>query len=258
MHSFIRKNSPTILALLGSAGVIGTTVLAVNATPKALKLLEKAEQESEVELTIVDKIKITGPVYIPAALVGVGTIACIWGSNMLNQKNQASLASAYMLLNQGYKEYRNKVVELHGEEMDEEIMDAIRLDHAKDCYIKCDSGFGFNVCTDDFSNMGDKILFYDENSKRFFEKSPVDVLLAEYHINRNLSLMCEVTLNMFYDFLGLDHIPDGDRLIWMPTDYYTWIDFSHPKKTLKDGTSYYVIETPYEPLPIEVLEEYYC
>ena len=39
----LRKASPTILTCIGAVGVVATAVLAVKATPKALRLIEIAE-----------------------------------------------------------------------------------------------------------------------------------------------------------------------------------------------------------------------
>ena len=94
---FLKKNASTILTCIGSAGVIATSVMAVKATPKALALLENAETEKGEGLTKIEKIKVVGPAYIPAVLIGASTIACIFGANILNQRQQAALMSAYAL-----------------------------------------------------------------------------------------------------------------------------------------------------------------
>lgn len=96
-------------------------------------------------------------------------------------------------------------------------------------------------------------MFYDAFSKRYFEKTIEQVLNAEYYINRNCILKGEVTVNEFYDFLGLKHIDGGDDLIWFPCDAYLWIDFNHRKVQLEDGLQCYIIEMMFEPM----LEEEY-
>ena len=111
----LKKNGATILTCVGGVGVIATTVMAVKATPKALLLLEEAKKEKGEELTKVEVVKTAAPAYIPTAVMGVSTIACIFSANMLNKRHQAALTSAYALLNQSYKEYRGKVVDLYGE-----------------------------------------------------------------------------------------------------------------------------------------------
>ena len=89
------RSSPTILTVVASIGVIATTITAVQATPKAIKLLKEAELEKGENLTKLEIVRVAGPTYIPSVLLGVSTIACIFGANALNQKKQASLMSAY-------------------------------------------------------------------------------------------------------------------------------------------------------------------
>ena len=89
------RSSPTILTVVASIGVIATTITAVQATPKAIKLLKEAELEKGENLTKLEIVRVAGPTYIPSVLLGVSTIACIFGANALNQKKQASLYRAY-------------------------------------------------------------------------------------------------------------------------------------------------------------------
>ena len=108
---FINRNASTILTCLGSIGVIATSVIAVKATPKALKLLETAKEEKGEELTSFEVIRTAGTIYIPAIITGGSTIACIFGANVLNKRSQAALMSAYALLDNSYKDYKKKVVD---------------------------------------------------------------------------------------------------------------------------------------------------
>lgn len=95
---FIKKNASTILTGLGTIGVVATSVMAVKATPRALDLIEKAEKEKGDELTKWETVKVAGPTYLPAILLGTSTIACIFGAQILNQRQQAALMSAYDFL----------------------------------------------------------------------------------------------------------------------------------------------------------------
>ena len=103
---FIKRNASTILTVLGSIGVVATTITAVKATPKALRLIEEAKQEKGEELTRWETIKIVSPSYISTAGLCLATMACVIGAEILNQKRQTSLLSAYVLLDQSYKDYR--------------------------------------------------------------------------------------------------------------------------------------------------------
>ena len=95
---FFHNNSPTILTCIGAAGMIATTVLAVKATPKALKLLEEAKEEKGEELSKAEVVMVAGLAYIPSAVIGVSSIMCVFGANVLNKRQSTSLTSAYALL----------------------------------------------------------------------------------------------------------------------------------------------------------------
>ena len=244
---FLSRHASTILTGVGAAGVVATTVMAVKATPKAMALLEEAKHEKEDELTTVEIIKVAGPVYIPTIITGVTTLACIIGSNVLNKRQQASLASAYALLDASYKEYKAKLKELYGVEAHQNIVDSIAIEKAE--YMVTDSSIYWTAC--DLSiedNDGEPKLFYDEYGSRYFEATIEQVMSAEYHLNRNYVLRGCADLNEFYEFLGLELTDYGTVLGWAPHDEgMYWIDFNHHKVTLEDGLECYIIEMPFAP-----------
>lgn len=124
-NTFLKRHSSTILTVMGAIGVGATAVIAVKDTPKALQILEEAKQEKGEDLTVKEKIVTAGPVYIPAIAVGVSTIACIFGANTLNKRNQAALMSAYALLDQSYKDYKRKVSDIYGKDADKKIIEEV-------------------------------------------------------------------------------------------------------------------------------------
>ena len=243
---FIKRHGATILSVAGGVGVITTAVMAVKATPEAIELLDRASEKKGAELTTAEKIKIAGPQYIPPVLVGIGTIACILGANILNKRQQAALISAYAMLDSSYKEYREKLKELYGEEAHEEIVNAIAVEKANDVGIR--SGmFIDNNCLTDSEACGDRVIFYEEWSHRYFESTIEQVITAEYHLNRNFVLRGFTFLNEFYDFLGLEPNDYGSVLGWSVEDELYWIEFNHRKDVLDDGIECFIIETPWGP-----------
>lgn len=155
-----RSHVSTLLTCIGAIGVVATSIMAVKATPKATKLLEVSEKEKGEKLTKMEIVKIAGPAYIPAAIVGVSTIACIFGANILTKNSQASLASAYALLDRSYKEYRNKVNALYGEEADDKVRSEVVNDYYED-YEDYDE-----TIIDEESD--DVKLFFDYNTLKMF------------------------------------------------------------------------------------------
>ena len=239
---FINRNGSTILTTIGGVGVVATTVMAVKATPKAVQLLEEAELQKDEPLTVIDKIKVAGPIYIPTIITGVATIACIFGANVLNKRHQASLMSAYALLDKTFKDYRNKVNELYGEDADKHVRDELAKDSYEDTPVEPEDN---------------KVLFYDEYSQRYFNATMEDVLNAEYTLNRDLAYHGYLCLNEFYDLLGLEHTDFGDILGWSHNliyehQWYSWIEFNHRKVKLEDhegGLECYILEILTEPIP---------
>lgn len=243
---FLKRNGATILTCVGSVGVVATSVMAVKATPKAITLLEKAKEEKGEDLTLVDKVRVAGPVYIPAAVVGTSTIACIFGANILNKRHQASLMSAYALLDKSFKEYKAKVKELYGHEADQKVREEI----AKDKYEE-----GMYPLEDN------KVLFYDEYSERYFESTMEDVLKAEYRLNRDFQYHGIAVINEFYDLLKLPKTDFGEYLGWSvnwlcEAQWYPFIEFYHRKVELEDGLECYIIEILTEPVPEDYFDNY--
>lgn len=251
---FAKRHGSTILTVMGGVGVIVTTVTAVKATPKAVRLLEEAKEEKGEELTKIEKVKTVGSIYIPTIVMGMGTITCIFGANVLNKRTQAALVSAYALVDNSYKEYKQKLKELYGEEAHEEIVNAIAVEKAREVGITA-SNLCTNTCLTDSDSCGEPVLFYDEWSNRYFESTIEQVIVAEYHTNRNFTLRGYLFLNEFYSFLGLDETDYGTKVGWCVEDDLFWIDFHHHKATMDDGLECYIIETPWGP-STDLLEYY--
>lgn len=246
-HLYLKRNSSTILTFVGAIGVIATASTAVKATLKAVRLLEEAENEKNEPLTKMEVIRIAGPVYIPSIAIGVSTISCIFGANALNKRQQAALTSAYALIDNAYKEYRNKVKELYGEETDQKIRDSIALDKRKEDRHVYAPGL------DSLPTDGEKRLFYESYRGGYFEATIEEVLNAEYHLNRNFATRGCVSLNEFYDFLGLEGTDEGEVLGWgcgrlIEEREWPWIDFNNRLVTLDDGLECYMIEFDVEPV----------
>ena len=249
LHSskiFCKRNASTILTCLGGVGVIATSIAAVTATPKALQILNEAKKEKGEDLTNIEKIKMAGPKYVPSILLGAGTIFCIFGANVMSKRNQAALVSAYTLIDNSYKEYRQKLKELYGEEMHQEIIDAIAAEKAENVGIDA-PGFVSNGSLYVDEQCGEYRLFYEEYGDRFFEATLEQVISAEYHLNRNYTLRGYSVLNELYDFLGLENTDYGDQVGWANyDDGMAWIDFNH-RQTEICGKRCIMIDMPFAP-----------
>ena len=177
----------------------------------------------------------------------MSTIACIFGANILNKRKQASLASAYALINSSYKEYKSKLKELYGEEAHNNIVDSIAVEKCSEVHIS-DVNLA-SVCSQEIESDTEPRLFYDEYSGRYFETTIEKVLLAEYHLNREYILRGFASLNDFYRLLGLETTDYGETVGWDICSEIYWIDFDHRKTFIGDSDDFecYIIEMPYYP-----------
>lgn len=241
------RHTSTVLTCLGGIGVVATSIMAIKATPKALDLIEEAKKEKGEELSKWETVKVAAPKYIPAMMTGVATIACIFGANVLNKRQQASLISAYALLDESYKKYRRKVVELYGEETHRKVVDEIAIEEAREVYVHA-SNLGVDCTQFLEEDYSESVLFYDEYGHRYFEASIEQVILAQYHLNRNYTLRGFALLNEFYEFLGLEQTDYGGEVGWVIEDDGSfWIDFNNRKVVMDDGLECYIIEMFFEP-----------
>lgn len=242
LQKFIEKHSSAILTGISIIGVGVTTGLTIRSTIKAVKTVEKEKQEKTIFKTIYadnkpyqapivpkfdkkDIFLMTWKEYIPVAISGLSTILCIIGIHNLNRRTQASLISAYALLDNTYKEYRKKIQEAYPEDPK-----VINFEHE---IIK--SKFDKNMELDK-----DKQLFFDYQSMRYFESTLKEVKEAEQHLNDCLAEDGYVCLNEMYDFLELPKTPYGWQLGWS----YIYSDTIYSEDDIK-------LRFEYEPITMD-------
>lgn len=217
------KRSPEILTGIGIAGMITTTVLAVKATPKALRLIEEEKHAQNQELIAearennrpfcgqvdrlkpVEVIKVAWKPYVPAMVTGVASITCLIGASSVNAKRNAALATAYELSKTALSEYKEKVVEEIGEKKEKIIRDKIDQDH-----LDQNPASKSNII---ITNNGEQ-LCYDGVSGRYFKSDLEAIKAAVNRINRAMVYDNYVSLSEFYDELGLEHTNVSDELGW--------------------------------------------
>ena len=234
----ISRHSPEILTGIGIAGMVSSTVLAVRATPKAMRLMDEAKEELKCdELTAKEVIKTTWKCYIPSAVTGAASIACIIGASAVNFKRNAALATAYKLSEEALSIYKEKVVETIGEKKDRVIREKVaqeKIDRdpvtSKEVII---AGSGETLC-------------YDTISSRYFTSDMETIRKALNNVNKKLLAQDYVSLNDFYDEIDLDHTKIGDDIGWN-----TWrdglIEIEFSSSISKDGRPCLVLDYTAEP-----------
>ena len=219
IRKFASKRSPEILTGIGIAGMITTTILAVRATPKALELIEEQKEEESVdELSSFEVVKVAWKPYIPAMVTCIASTACLIGASSVNTKRNAALATAYKLSETALSEYRDKVVETIGEKKERIVRDKVAEERVKKNPVSKNevivTGNGKTLC-------------FDPISGRYFMCSIETIKKAENTLNKQMlhDISGYVSLNEFYDELGLDHTSVGNDLGWN-TNQLIDIDFS--------------------------------
>ena len=148
---------------------------AIQATPKAVRKIRAdscINHDGDPDAyTKTEAFQSAWLCYIPASLVGMSTIACIFGANILNKHQQATITSAYALLSNAYQDYERKTKEIFGEEGHQKILDAIAAEKADDVYISSPGICGSDSLSFSERNPEDARLFYDSFSRRYFKTS---------------------------------------------------------------------------------------
>jgi len=264
MVKCLRGKESLILTGLGVVGVIGTGVSAALATPKALANLEAFEDveynsqmrkyednggffkvsgsgcsveptDFEFELPTWRKALVIAPYYIPTMLIATATATCIISSYVKSVKTQQSLIAAYTVLDSAYKSYKDKNIELYGEEADRQIVKVMAYGQFEDIVV-----------------MDGEELFYDEYSGRYFKSTSEVVKTAEYELNRNFTTRGYCELNEFYELLGIEPTDYGHVIGWNLAlgdcwYGYSWIDFKHQVEESENGFEYTIISYPFIP-----------
>ena len=262
----VQKNSPTILTATAVVGVFATVIFAVRETPKAEQKMQNLEEEyqkkfddGEVETPKVPKVEIVkkvAPVYLPAVLMGAGTITSIIFANTVSMRRQAALASAYSLSEKAFEEYREKTKEVVGEKKEDEIQKKVYKDELAEEDPRL-----LNVT---HTGKGEQ-LFKELATGRYFRSSITAIGQAENNLNHELlkGMDTYITMNDAFDELGLENVDLGDLLGWSTDD----LDRSGEKGMLhfeildkegfmmKNGESCFLVR--FMPKPIEDYHNWY-
>lgn len=244
--STLKSHSPAILMGVGCVGMVSTVVLAVRATPKAVCLLQQ-EYDPEYpydgtrlpadllvkELGPKKTIETTWKCYIPATVVGLGSITCLLMSHRLSAGKSAAMASAYSLLERTMDEYQDRVIEQIGKEKNdvirEEVQQAVVESTGNEEIIPYGNG---------------EILCFESLTGRYFKSNENTIMAAVNDFNRDLIHEFSCTMNDWFYILGLPNVAIGDSLGWT-TDHMLDVDI----RTVKAPNGLPALAIDYRYLP---------
>ena len=239
----IKKHSPEIFVVAGVAGVVTSTVMACKATTKASAIMEDHKKQVETihkvretqsekyadedmkkdtvivySQTVVKLVKTYGP----AVAVGVASIACILGSHKILTKRNAALAAAYTTVDTAFKEYRGRVVERFGKELDKELRYNIK---AKEVDVVTVDENGNETTVKTTVEVADNPNRYSDFTRCFdvgctgWTKDPEMNLMflrrQQDYANEMLKSKGHLFLNEVYDMLGFQRTQLGQIAGWV-------------------------------------------
>lgn len=229
----VQKNSPGILFGVGVVGVVGSTVLACRATLKMDEVLEESQKriakvhefQSEAydesdrrhDLTLVrlqTGVKIA-KLYAPAIIVGGLSIVALTSSHRILTRRNAALTAAYAALDRGFQEYRARVVEKYGEEVDRNL----RYGSREIEIVDPDTGKKSIVTRVGPGEPSIYARFFDQVSSTLWSKQP-EYNFAFLNAQQNwandlLRKRGHVFLNEVYDMLGFERTSAGSVVGWL-------------------------------------------
>lgn len=242
----LKKSSPEILVVAGVGGVVASTVLACRATLKLNDVLEESketivkihetaenpefadkytEEDSKKDLTITyiqTGVKIA-KLYAPAVIVGTVSIGCIVKSHNILKKRNIALAAAYKVVDKSFKEYRGRVVERFGDELDRELrynikakdIETIEKDKDGNESVKSETVKVMNINPTEYSDFA---RFFDEMSPYWTKDSESNFMFVnrqQNYANEKLRTDGYLFLNDVYDMLGLQRSKAGQIVGWI-------------------------------------------
>ena len=243
-----KKHSPEILVGVGVVGVVATTVLACKATLKVDEVLDdskakidkikKAKEEGVTEsglpfneedykkdMTIVytqSGVQLF-KLYAPAVGLGILSVGAIIGGHHILRKRNIALAAAYTAVDKSFKEYRGRVVERFGEELDKELKYNIKTKEIEEIVANEDGSE--QVIKKNIEVMENEDLQYSEYAKFFddgctgWSKDPEYNLkflkMQERYATNKLRSKGHLFLNEVYEMLGIPTTAAGQVVGWI-------------------------------------------
>ena len=240
----VQKHSPEILMGVGVVGIVTSTVMACKATMKLNDILEESKEtrdkikevennpkyedkyspedaKKDLAINYMQTGMKVAKLYAPAVLLGGASLGCLLASNDILRKRNVALSAAYMTVDKSFKEYRNRVTERFGEEVEKEIRYGIKAEQLETIVV--DEDGNETTVTDTVKTM-DPTLYSDY--ARFFDAaSPCWQNDPEYNLmflkaqqqyaNDLLKAKGRLFLNEVYDMLGLERTKAGQVVGWV-------------------------------------------
>ena len=194
---------PDILTATACIGVGATAIMCGKNTLAARDILEAYDEENP-DATTKDRVLKAAPAYIPTIILATATIACIIGARTTSAKQTAALASAYTIATEAAARYRDKVIEVVGEEKAKEVDEKVADEQLK-AHPRSEQPIVVGT---------GKVLCFDTLSSRYFMSNMETLRKVQNDLNKIILDDMYASLNDFYYRIGLDPMNLGEELGW--------------------------------------------
>ena len=238
----LKKHSPEILVTAGVVGTVATTVMACKATTKAgdildefnsnmddiNKVVEMGKEEytedvmkKDIAIVYVQTGVKFAKLYAPSVVLGALSITSILAGHNILRKRNVALAAAYATIDKSFKEYRGRVVERFGKELDHELRYNIKAkefeevqtdDKGKEKVVKN------TVQVSELNEISDYAKFFDEGCNGWTKDPEANLLFLkkqQTYANNRLKANGYLFLNEVYEMLGIPRTKAGQVVGWI-------------------------------------------
>lgn len=241
----VKKHSPEILMITGIVGTITSGVMACKATLKVSDIVEEAKTNIDKVHEVLDDENVSAEryseadakkdlaiiytqtgvkllkTYAPSFILGTLSITCMVSSNNILRKRNVALAAAYAAVDKSFKEYRNRVVDRFGAEVDKQIkynLDTVKVtevttdEDGKEKKVKKTIEVGTPDMYSPYSIIFDETNPYwekDAELNKFFLQS------RQAQANDKLKANGYLFLNDVYELLGHEKTKAGQVVGWV-------------------------------------------
>ena len=237
----LSKHAPTILTAAGTAGFVGTTILASKATLKVEETISeeaallvkvhevheagKLEDKDALRDKVILYTRMTtklAKLYAPALILGAASIVSLATGHGIMLKRNASLAAAYAAVDQAFKTYKKKVESKFGKDA---VIDAL-VSTAEEDLTKNELTMEAIAAVDGVSPYG---VIFDETNNNWSADEDLSMLhlkCQQQYANDILQTRGHIFLNEVYKMLGFPHTPAGAVTGWVKGNGDDFVDFN--------------------------------
>lgn len=246
-----KKHSPEILVVTGVIGTVASAVMACKATLKVNDVIDEAKEtvdkihecvgqnlhtsngeeytqevaNKNLAITYVQTGWKLTKLYGPAILLGVASIGCMVGSNQILRKRNIALGAAFKAVDTSFKEYRGRLIDRFGKELDRELRFGTTTKEVEEQVIDENGNEttvtkAVEVVDPNAAHSIYSVVFYEGNTgwTKNAELNKVFLIQQQNYANDKLRLNGILTLNEVYDMLGVARTAYGQIAGWVYTE----------------------------------------